>query len=80
MDGDADARRRLWPSTRDVRGSLMRLFSRLVCSSGLTSSQYLIKMMPESIIAFSKAGRSPSISPRSGSGSAISFHDPQDRL
>jgi hypothetical protein len=34
----------------------MRLFSRLVCSSGLTSSQCLIKMMPESIIAFSKAG------------------------
>ena len=39
-----------------LRGSSIRLSSRRVCSSGLTSSQYLIKMMPESTIAFSVAG------------------------
>src|SRR6478609_11444381 len=39
-----------------LRGSLIRLFSLLVCSSGPTSSQYLIRMIPESTIAFSTAG------------------------
>ena len=41
-----------------LRGSLIRLSSRRVCSSGPTSSQYLIRMMPESTIAFSTAGTS----------------------
>ncbi len=39
-----------------LRGSFIRPFSRRVCSSGLTSSQYLIKMMPELIICHSRAG------------------------
>ena len=39
-----------------LRGSSIRLSSRRVCSSALTSSQYLIRMMPESTIAFSVAG------------------------
>ena len=34
----------------------MRLSSRRVCSSALTSSQYLSRMIPESTIAFSTAG------------------------
>ena len=34
----------------------MRASSRPVCSSGLTSSQYLIRMMPDSTMAFSTAG------------------------
>ena len=38
------------------RGSLMRPSRRRVCSSGLTSSQYLSRMIPESTIAFSTAG------------------------
>ena len=44
-------------SFQTLRGSSMRLSSRRVCSSGPTSSQYLIRMMPESTIAFSTAGR-----------------------
>ncbi len=39
-----------------LRGSSMRLSSRRVCSSGLTSSQYLMSWMPDSTIAFSTAG------------------------
>ena len=39
-----------------LRGSSIRLSSRRVCSSGLTSSQYLSRMIPESTIAFSTAG------------------------
>ena len=39
-----------------LRGSLMRPSSRLVCSSGLTSSQYLSRMIPDSTMAFSTAG------------------------
>ena len=39
-----------------LRPSSMRDSSRRVCSSALTSSQYLMKMMPESTIAFSTAG------------------------
>jgi hypothetical protein len=31
----------------------MRASSRLACSSGLTSSQYLSKMIPETTMAFS---------------------------
>ena len=34
----------------------MRDLSRVVCSSSLTSSQNLIRMMPESTIAFSTRG------------------------
>ena len=34
----------------------MRALSRRVCSSGLTSSQYLTTRMPDSTIIFSKAG------------------------
>ncbi len=34
----------------------MRDSSRRVCSSMLTSSQYLIRMMPDRIISFSNAG------------------------
>ena len=34
----------------------MRLSSRRVCSSALTSSQYLSRMIPESTIAFSTIG------------------------
>src|SRR5215472_13003084 len=41
------------------RGSLMRLCSRRVCSSGLTSSQYLSSRIPESTMAFSMSGASP---------------------
>ena len=40
------------------RGSSIRLWSRRVCSSGLTSSQYLRSRMPESTIAFSTPGAS----------------------
>ena len=40
----------------DLRGSSIRLSSRRVCSSGLTSSQYFSRMMPASTIAFSTAG------------------------
>ena len=36
----------------------MRASSRRVCSSGLTSSQYLRRMIPESTIAFSTSGTS----------------------
>ena len=39
-----------------LRGSSMRLSSRRVCSSALTSSQYFSRMMPESTIAFSTPG------------------------
>ena len=39
-----------------LRGSSMRLSSRRVCSSGLTSSQYLSRMIPESTIACSTRG------------------------
>jgi len=43
-------------SFQTLRGSSMRLLIRLVCSSALTSSQYLIRMMPDSTIARSTAG------------------------
>ena len=43
-------------SFQTFRGSSMRLSSRRVCSSALTSSQYLISMIPESTIARSTAG------------------------
>ena len=39
-------------------GSSIRLCSRFVCSSWLTSSQYLISRIPESTIACSTAGTS----------------------
>ena len=39
-----------------LRGSSIRLSSRRVCSSGLTSSQYFTRMIPESTIAFSTRG------------------------
>jgi hypothetical protein len=39
-----------------LRPSSKRDFRRRVCSSGLTSSQYLRRMIPESTIAFSTAG------------------------
>jgi len=39
-----------------LRPSSMRPSSRRVCSSGLTSSQYLRRMMPDSTISFSKSG------------------------
>ena len=39
-----------------LRGSSIRLSSRRVCSSALTSSQYLTSMIPESTIACSTAG------------------------
>ena len=39
-----------------LRGSSIRLSSRRACSSTLTLSQYLIRMIPESTIAFSTAG------------------------
>ena len=39
-----------------LRGSLIRPSIRRVCSSGPTSSQYLISRMPESTIAFSNVG------------------------
>ena len=39
-----------------LRGSSMRPSRRRVCSSGLTSSQYLMRMIPESTMAFSTAG------------------------
>ena len=39
-----------------LRGSSIRLSRRRVCSSGLTSSQYFTRMMPESTIAFSTPG------------------------
>ena len=43
-------------SFQTLRGSLIRRSSRRVCSSGLTSSQYLMRMIPLSTIAFSTAG------------------------
>jgi hypothetical protein len=43
-------------SFQSLRGSLIRLANRRVCCSGQTSSQYLSRMMPESIIAFSTSG------------------------
>ena len=39
-----------------LRPSPMRASSRRVCSSGLTSSQYFIRMIPESIIRRSNGG------------------------
>src|SRR5216683_1187218 len=39
-----------------LRPSSMRASSRLVCSSGLTSSQYFSRMTPDSTIAFSTPG------------------------
>ena len=39
-----------------LRGSSMRLASRRVCCSSLTSSQYLISTIPASTIAFSNEG------------------------
>ena len=39
-----------------LRPSLMRSLRRRVCSSGLTSSQYLSKMTPDSTMAFSTSG------------------------
>ena len=46
-------------SFQTLRGSSMRAVSRRVCSSGLTSSQYLSRMMPDSSTIFSKAGTTP---------------------
>ena len=43
-------------SFQTLRRSFMRLSSRRVCSSGLTSSQYLSKMMPDSTIVCSTNG------------------------
>src|SRR5215469_7223003 len=41
-----------------LRGSFIRLCSRRVCSPGLTSSQYFSSRIPDSVMAFSKAGTS----------------------
>ena len=43
-------------SFQTLRGSSIRLSRRRVCSSGLTSSQYLSRMIPESTIACSTCG------------------------
>ena len=39
-----------------LRPSSMRSSSRFVCSSGLTSSQYLSRITPEAMMAFSTLG------------------------
>ena len=63
-------------SFQTLRGSSIRLSSRRVCSSGLTSSQYLRRMMPESTIAFSTSGTA--FEEASGLLVGAEAHDPLD--